>query len=482
MKLTLPTFDDIVYNLCKPEHENAIKDAIELILSENILQPSEVEVINAYERIYRDTGNIPSLSILQQSFPTFRPQSRMDIEDLMSSIRLFIKDRMNKDASRQLLDLASIVSKEGINEATSDAISRLLKSDSVTTKYENIFDRIGDIYERSVDRSGIKTCTRKIDDYIGGLKEGQVSVIAGFTGHGKSTFCVGLAHSAMKQGYNVCYLSLELNSEHILYDLISRHSVDKDENFKNRFTRSIIQTNLKNKTLSKEDWDYTYNVILPDLHNLPGKVYILDEQDIESYTFFAFNNKLQEIEELAEKETGHGIDLIIVDHVQQFQYNPLNARSSVNETINVWVNYFRKQALDFLKTKRSIHVTLCAQLNRQGFNYARTHEGMYHLTALKEANEIETAASIIITLYSDPQLAAGKEIKFGILKNRDGERMDTADTIYCDFAHQVIGGDGSTSASEFANATLDDVAEASDADVDVDKIRQEMLMEDEILF
>lgn len=482
MKMIIPTFDDLIYNFCKPEHENKIKDNIETLLLQKVLQDSEIEIINAFNRIYKDTEKLPTLQILQQSFPNFRPQPRLEIEDLTGSVRLFIKDRANKDASRQLLDLAAEVAKEGITEGASNKMSKLMKTDSVTRKYENIFDRIGEIYERSVNHSGICTFTRKIDDYIGGLKEGQVSVVAGFTGHGKSTFCVGLTHSAMKQGFNVCYLSLELNSEHILYDLISRHSVDQDENFQPRFDRSIIQTNLKNKTLSKDDWDYTYNTILPSLNSLPGKVYILDEQDIDAYTFFAFTNKLQEIENLAISETGHGIDLIVVDHVQQFQYNPTNPRSSVNETINVWVDYFRRQALDFLKTKRAIHVTLCAQLNRQGFNYARTHEGMYHLTALKEANEIETSASIIITLYSDPQLAAGKEIKFGILKNRDGERMDAADTIYCDFAHQMIGGDGSTSSSEFSSVTMDDIADANNADIDLNKIRQEMSMDDEFTF
>lgn len=482
MKMNLPTFEDIVYGLCDSKNENMSSDYVNLLLSQDVLQQHEVEILNIYNRIYKDSGALPTVAMITQSYPSFRPQQKVVIQDMNASIRMFVKDRLNKDASRQLLELADTVSKEGVNEQVSNSISKLLKSDTVVAKYENIFDRIGDIYESSVDRSGIKTMTSKIDEYIGGLKEGQVSVIAGYTGHGKSTFCVGLAHSAMKQGYNVCYLSLELNSEHILYDLISKHSVEKDENFNDKFNRYIVQTNLKNKTLSKEDWEYTYNTILPDLASLPGKIYILDEQDIEAYTFFAFDNKLQEIEDKAIEETGHGLDLIVVDHVQQFQYNPTNRNSSVNDTINVWVDYFRRQALDFLKSKRSIHVTLCAQLNRQGYNYACKHDGMYHLTALKEANEIETSATIIITLFSDSSLANSNEIKFAILKNRDGERMGVADTIYCDFAHQVIGGDNATSSTELKSATMDDLIEASDSGVDLNKLQQELAMDEELIF
>lgn len=478
----LPSFEDIVFGLCNSENENMASDYVNLLLDQNILQQSEIEVLNVYNRIKKDSNALPTIAMITQLCPNFRPQQKINIKDMNASIRMFVKDRINKEASRQLLDLASIVSKEGIGETVSDSISKLLKSDTVVAKYENIFDRIGDIYTRSADQSGIKTLTGKIDEYIGGLKPGQVSVIAAYTGQGKSTFCVGLTHSAIKQGYNVCYLSLELNSEHILYDLISRHSVEKDENFNNKFDRGIIQTNLKNKTLSKEDWDYTYHTILPDLSNQPGKVYILDEQDIEAYSFFAFDNKLQEIDDKAIEETGHGIDLIVVDHVQQFQYNPTNRNSSVNDTINVWVDYFRRQALDFLKTKRQVHVTLCAQLNRQGWTYAQKHEGMYHLTALKEANEIETSASIIITLFSDAQLAAGNEIKFAILKNRDGERMSMADTIYCDFAHQLIGGDNATSSQEFKKTTMDDLQKASDSSIDISQIQHEMNLDDELAF
>ena len=130
MKLSIPTFDDLIYNICKPEFESEAKDVIELLLAEKVLQPSEEEIINVYERIKRDTGYVPSLALLQQSCPTFRPQAKLEIQDLMSSARLFIKDRINKEASRQLLEMAGIVAKEGINDEISDNISKLLKSNS----------------------------------------------------------------------------------------------------------------------------------------------------------------------------------------------------------------------------------------------------------------------------------------------------------------------------------------------------------------
>lgn len=483
-KLNIPKFENIMCNLCNPIHENTIDDGIELIKSHNILQTYEEEILDAYIQIYKTTGSVPSLALLQQSAPQFHCSTPMEIKDLLNSIRLFIKDRLNKQVSLDLISVADKISKEGVTEDVVEEISQLVKTDATTIKYENIADKIDEIYNRHLDSSGIRTGVRKIDDIIGSLKPGQLSTIAAFTGGGKSTFAVCLTHAAIKQGFNVCYLSLELSSEHLMYNLISRHSIEKDEKGYPLFQKEVVHSDMKNKTLPVGVWDYIKETILPDLLKQKGKFYILDEQDIEAYTFFAFNNKLQEIENLAIEETGHGLDLIIVDHIQMLQFSDSNSRQSENTVINKWVNYFRSQCLDFLKTKRQIHVMMCAQINRQGYIKALKHDGMYDLTALKEANEIETASSVIITLFNTEQLAAGKEIKFSVIKNRDGRKSELADTIYCDLAHVLIGGDGVTSDQEFSSMTMDDLVTASQSNIDVSNVQQSMnlVLDDDLIF
>lgn len=482
--MRIPKFEEIIYNLCQPTHSGTMKDSIELLQSHNILQVFEQEVLEAFNQILKATGTTPTMALLQQSIPQFRCQSTFEIKDMLGSIRLFIKDRLNKQVGNSLLSVADRITKEGVTEEVMDQLNKLVTTDATTLKYENVIDKIDDIYTKTLDKSGIKTQTRAIDDMIGGLKPGQLSTIAAFTGGGKSTFAVSLTHSAMEQGYNVCYLSLELSSDHLLYDLISRHSVSLDKNFNPRFKITVTNSDLKGKKLPNGHWDYIKETILPSFKSLPGKVYILDEQNIEAYTFFAFNNKLQEIEDLAMEETGHGIDLLVVDHIQMLQFSENNSRRSENHIINMWVNYFRSQCLDFLKSKRQIHVLMCAQINRQGWARAAKHDGMYDLTSLKEANEIETASSVIISLFSSEALSKSKEIKFAILKNRDGIKSEEASSIYCDFAHAVIGGDEITSDQEFATATLDDLAAASNSNVDISGIQQESLfeMEDDLPF
>lgn len=481
--LKIPTFEDIIYNICKPGNDKIIKDGIDLLESHKILQDFEKTVLDAYKHIANSINGTPSITLLQQSVPQFRYQGTNDLADLLDSIRLFVQDRLNKQISNRLMGVAAEVSKTGVTEGVIEELESLTKTDANVSTYIDPTTTIEAETYKVVDKRGIRFDTRKIDDYVGGLKPGQLTTIAAFTGGGKTTFSVCAMHSAIKQGYNVCYLSLEVPSVHLVYDIISRHTIDTSENGRPKFRKPIDHGSMKSNTVTAADWDYLFKEVLVDLKKLPGHFYIVDEQDLPTKTPYAFTNKLQEIENMAVEETGHGIDLLIVDHIQMLQFADTSSSSSPNNIINKWVNYFRSQCLDFLKSKRQIHTLMCAQINRDGYRRAVKHDGMYDLTCLKEANEIETASSIIITLFSDPVLAESNEIKFSVIKNRDGLKTDAAEPISCDLAHMSIGGDGVTSDQQFATMTMEDLVNANNSKVDVSKVQKEMTLfgdEDEL--
>lgn len=162
---------------------------------------------------------------------------------------------------------------------------------------------------------------------------------------------------------------------------------------------------------------------------------------------------MQEIENLCFKETGKGLDLIIVDHIQMLSFSNEDSKSSENTIINGWCNYFRKQCMDFLKSKRAIHVILVSQINRQGYLKAIKNNGMYNLTALKEANEIETCASVILGIFSDTALIASNQVKVGVLKNRDGSRVGDAYIVPANYSYQLIGEKSIMDSSVLENST-----------------------------
>ena len=59
----------------------------------------------------------------------------------------------------------------------------------------------------------IRTMIPALDDAIGGLVEGGISVLTGASGNGKSTFANQILLAAIEQGYTVCAYSGELNKE-----------------------------------------------------------------------------------------------------------------------------------------------------------------------------------------------------------------------------------------------------------------------------
>lgn len=446
------SFKDILANLSKAD-ESTVRDYIGVIKDNNsnrdLLSPQEAEALKAFEDLYRDSGSVPTIDLFNSYYPQYKLTSDLQTNNLYGLIRVFIKQRKNGIAADKLSSLSDDIRSSGVTPEISDEIGNILKSDVVKIRYENILDKIVEKYESSTENCGIKTGIEQADQVIGGLKTGQVSVVAGFTGMGKSICSVSIMHSAIEQGYNVCYISLELSAEHLMYNMISRHSLET------KFSKKIEHRHLKSKTLGRTDWDCTKKEIIPDLREMPGKFYILDEQDIEAYNYFSFDNKLQEIEDLCLKETGKGLDLIIVDHIQMLAFSDQDSKASENTIINRWCNYFRSQCLDFLKSKRQVHVILVSQINRQGYLKAKKNNGMYDMTALKEANEIETCASVILGIYSDTSLINSNQVKIGVLKNRDGSRVGDAYQVPANYPYQLIGSIGSAVKPVTTNGTTD---------------------------
>ena len=96
---------------------------------------------------------------------------------------------------------------------------------------------------------------------------------------------------------------------------------------------------------------------------------------------------------------------------------------------------------------------MVSQINRQGYLKAKKNNGMYDMTALKEANEIETCASVILGIYSDTTLITSNQVKIGILKNRDGSRVGDAYQVPANYPYQLIGSVGSSAKNITSNAT-----------------------------
>lgn len=301
-------------------------------------------------------------------------------------------------------------------------------------KYNDLYETLKEQYDNMEQKEGIRIGIKKLDKDTGGFHFGTTNTIMGFTGSGKSTFALNIAYNALVQGYNVCYISLELSAKHVLYNLLSRHSIENKVQIAHKY--------MKDHTLTKEEYISVFSEVLPSFRKLPGKIYIADEQFIGTKSISNFREMLTYLNDLCIKEKGKGLDLIIVDHIQLLKYDADNTKSDGYAVMNEYVSFFRQQSLNLLGTGRNCCLLLVSQANRTGFNKINNSrkEKSYTLSDVAEANEIERASNMVIALIKEDENANGmNEIKYQLIKSRESMTMTAPETTYFDPKYYFIG-------------------------------------------
>ena len=249
---------------------------------------------------------------------------------------------------------------------------------------------------------------------------GQICTILGFTGSMKTTYASNIAFNAVKEGKNVLFLSLEEQPFQLYSKWLSRTSSD--------LGKPIPYASILQKKLEEKENDILFKDVIPYFKNFSGKLYIVGEQDLSNYSLPSLEAKFKEIEKKSIEETGKGVDLLVVDHIQLLKF----AVSGLSEStvINMYVSFFRQQSLSWLHEKREIAVILLSQANREGYAYAQRNNGMYKSQHVAEASEVERASSYIISVYTDPMTQITNQLVLGAVKLRGAQLPASPVTIY----------------------------------------------------
>ena len=189
-----------------------------------------------------------------------------------------------------------------------------------------------------------------------------------------------------------------------------------------------------------------------------GRLYIADETEFDNYSQFSFEAKFRELEKVAIEETGKGIDVVYIDHVQLLKFGG-NRVTNTGEIINEYVSWFRQMAMNWLKTARQVAIVCLSQTNRAGYTEAKEHNGKYSSTAMAEANELERASTLILTTYAETEMKDMGVAKVQILKYRDNRNEDDPTEVNVDLQYYLFG-DLVEGASEISPNISEDTNEA----------------------
>lgn len=409
-----------------------------------VLTDKEIEFIEFFLKSYTNAKQMPTQDLFELNFPEAKGQFSTVTEIDLDSFRVYmynlINNRVNKKVSQSLLNVTSEIEADGLNDQVLEKImdmhrvSNLGKVKEVATDID-----FRQFYQNKLTKAvGLRFFIEDLDSKIGGLSEGTLTTIAGFTSHYKSTLAMNMAYKNVYfDGYNLAYISLETLKEEMYTNLLCRHSYDT------KFSKYgfIAHDRIRKGELTPEEIDYLFDVVDADFRaNARGKLIILDESDFISLSTMEFYNSLEILDD--ELTATGGLDGYILDYIQLLKFGD-SVKGDDNRILNGYISFFRRITQSFRtgsKKKKLIGVIL-SQINRDSWGRAVKNGGRYDLRCLADANELERGSHRVITTYTSEVMKINKEAQVSILKNRMGMTMYEPSLIMADGEAYVFGDD-----------------------------------------
>ena len=274
---------------------------------------------------------------------------------------------------RQLIEKATEI-KDKASENTSSAHDTLLETHTLLGSLieirpsqnfsinDSLDSAITDISSR--ESKLISTGYESVDRFAGGLTRGEVSIIGGRPGHGKTTYMLNLLSRMLDNGYRVMLFNRELPNVEVMKKLICLES--------NNLSYSMIRKGIYDDHNLKE---------LERVREKITKKYSKDN-------FVMFDN-LRDFSSSAVEVKKFKPDVIFDDYIQLIA---LNAKLDRRFQIEKLVNDYK-----WMAKEQKASVVLASQLNRN-VEY-RGNGGRPQLSDLAESGAIEQVAENVLFVY-----------------------------------------------------------------------------------
>lgn len=283
---------------------------------------------------------------------------------------------------------------------------------SARAPYEHIkdvvirtFEQVTTAAERKEKITGMPTGFTKLDKMTAGLKGGELIIVAGRPGMGKTAFALNVALNACAaRDSPVAVFSLEMAKEELARRLLCSEA---------RVDGGRMRTGM----LSREDWTRLTSAA-GTLTNLG--LYI---DDTPALSITELRGKARRL------KSEHGLGLIVIDYLQLMRAGS-KVESREKEISEI------SRSLKGLAKELSIPVMALSQLNR-GVETRSGKDKRPQMSDLRESGAIEQDADVIMFIYreefynrDDPELRGMAEVIIG------KQRAGPVGIVKCRFFHE----------------------------------------------
>jgi len=266
---------------------------------------------------------------------------------LNESLHEEVKSAYENDTRGTSLDLAQKVNDEVSKLLLEKSKFRLIEEDAFKN-IDNDIQQLIDIREHPERYKGIPTGFQKIDDATGGWRKGELSIVLGRPGMGKSILLMNFGYSAYVARFNVVYITIEMPIEQQKRRLFSKIT-------------KISYSKLKQpERLDETELEYIKSKVKKIKSNYHNFYWIIDAP--ENCTASFIESRIIAFE----SATGQKVDLLIVDPIYLMQPSDKKAEDKVG-TIS-W-------DLKILGRKLDIPVLAASQFNRESHSRHRHEKG-----------------------------------------------------------------------------------------------------------
>lgn len=287
--------------------------------------------------------------------------------------------RLANDVNAETDDLLQLIdSRLGkLAESSAKKAAKTLKDIAL-----NAMDRL-----TSPREEGFRMGYGELDDMTLGMKPGQVTVIAGRPGCGKSAFVLNICRK-VAQYQGVLFCSIEMPEDELL----------------DRAIVSDLKVSLAELRPMARD-DESRAAVLEVLHSLSALPVTIDDSADQTLASIAQQARLA--------RRNHGLGLIIVDYLQLVRSDrPKESREQQVAAISWGLKRLAKQL--------NVHVIALAQLNRE---MEKRPDKTPRLSDLRESGAIEQNANVVLLIDQPGTWDEGREpheVLIHVAKNRGG--------------------------------------------------------------